>query len=283
MAGFAAEDLFLKRATAELPLGEILVVNGIIGGIIFTILALRRGEKPFAIAALRGILLVRNLAEATSVAFYLLALSLGSLAFVAAILQATPLVVTAAAAILLRERVGWRRWLSILVGLVGVLVILEPWKSGSDAAGLVMLVAVILLAARDVATRLIPARIGSMSVSAWGIFSTVPAGIALMLFRDEGFVLPTLIPAIDLLAALIFGLIGYYLLVSAMRLGEVSVVAPFRYTRLLFVAILAIVFLGESLSVAMIIGSVIVVGSGLYAFSRARRRNLGLSHRKNAR
>ncbi|MBN8629952.1 MAG: DMT family transporter, partial [Rhodobacterales bacterium] len=64
----------------------------------------------------------------------------------------------------------------------------------------------------------------------------------------------------------------YYAGVAAMRLGEVSVVAPFRYTRLVFAMVIAMIFLGERPAGTTLIGAAIVVGSGLYAFARERRR-----------
>ena len=84
-----------------------------------------------------------------------------------ALLQASPLVVTAGAALFLGETVGWRRWVSILVGFAGVMVILAPWDAEFDPTGLFTVACVVVLAARDLATRAMPARIGTFQVATW--------------------------------------------------------------------------------------------------------------------
>lgn len=276
MAAFAVEDLFLKRAAADMPPGQVLVINGLIGGTIFALLALRRGEQPFSLAAFRGHALARNLAEAVAALLYILVLALAPLSFAAALLQALPLMVTAGAALFLGETVGWRRWTSILVGLLGVMIILQPWNSGFDAIGLAMLASVAAVAVRDLVTRRMPATTGSMSLSCWGVYACVPGGVVLMIARDEALILPGGGASAGLAAAIVFGCIGYYMVVAAMRLGEVSVVAPFRYTRLVFSVLLAVVFLGERPTAAVMLGAAIVTASGLYVLSRERKRKAGL-------
>lgn len=276
MAGFAIEDLFLKRATLLLPPGEVLVINGVIGGAIFAALALARGERVASTEALRGAALLRNLGEAFAAFFYIIALALAPLALASALLQATPLIVTMGAALFLHEAVGWRRWLAVGAGFAGVLVILAPWQGGFDIAGLAMIVCVVTLAARDLATRRMKPALGTFSVSAWGYLATVPAGLLLLAVQGDPALLPPPRAALDLAGALAFGLFAYYAIVHAMRIGEVSAIAPFRYTRLVFAVALAVIFLGERPAAHVLIGSAIVVASGLYAFARERKRKAGL-------
>lgn len=278
MAAFAVEDLFLKQAAAVLPPGQVLAINGLVGGLVFWALAARRGEKVLTGDALRGIAGLRSLAEAAAAVFYILALALAPLTLVSALLQASPLVVVAGAALFLGERVGWRRWLSVLAGLGGVLVILQPWDAAFDPTGLLVVACVLVLAVRDLVTRAMPARLGTFTLSAWAYLGTVPAGLGLMAAMGQSLALPT--PALwgALGAALVAGLFGYYAVVAAMRLGEVSVVAPFRYSRLVFSVLLAVLVLGERPDATTLLGAAIVVGSGLYAFARERgRKRLSLA------
>ncbi|NPD15862.1 DMT family transporter [Xinfangfangia sp. D13-10-4-6] len=272
MAAFAVEDTFLKVAAISMPPGQVLVINGLLGGGIFAILAMMRGEKVFSLDALRGKALVRNLSEGVAAFTYLLALAIVPMAMASALLQASPLMITAGAALFLGETVGWRRWISIVTGFVGVMIILKPWESGIDIAGLSMVGCVIALSVRDLVTRRLPPHLGTMSLSAWGVLASVPAGLLLMLYRGDGFETPAPDKALVLGCAVFVGLIGYYLVVEAMRIGEVSAVAPFRYTRLVFAFLLAIVFLGEELSLNVLLGSGLVILSGLYMFGRARKR-----------
>jgi len=203
---------------------------------------------------------------------YILALALAPLTMTSALLQASPLVVVAGAALFLGEKVGWRRWVSILVGFAGVLVILEPWDASFDPTGLLTVACVLVLAVRDLSTRAIPERIGTFQVATWAYLGLVPAGAALMAGMGQSFVWPTHGQWAGLGGALVSGLFGYYAVVAAMRLGEVSVVAPFRYTRLVFAMIIAMIFLGERPQGSTLLGAAIVVGSGLYAFARERAR-----------
>lgn len=272
MAFFAVEDLFLKRSAEALPPGQVLALTGAAGACVFWALAAGKRQPVLSLEALRGAALWRTLSEAAAAVLYILALALAPLTMTSALLQASPLVVVAGAALFLGERVGWRRWASILVGFLGVLVILEPWGAAFDPTGLLTVGCVVVLAARDLLTRVMPARIGTFQVATWAYLGLVPAGAALMAGMGQAFVWPSPGQWAGLGGALISGLFGYYAVVAAMRLGEVSVVAPFRYTRLVFAMIIAMVFLGERPSATTLLGAAIVVGSGLYAFARERAR-----------
>lgn len=277
MAFFAIEDLFLKRAAEALPPGQVLALTGAAGACVFWLLAASRRQPILSRDALRGVPLLRSLSEAAAAIFYIIALAYAPLSMTSALLQASPLVVTAGAALFLGETVGWRRWTSITVGFLGVMVILSPWDAQFDPTGLFTVACVMVLAARDLATRAMPARIGTFQVAAWAYLSLVPAGAGLMAVMGQPFALPTPAQWLGLSGALVMGLFGYYAVVAAMRLGEVSVVAPFRYTRLVFALLVAMIFLGERPGPATLIGAAIVVGSGLYTFARERARNRRLS------
>lgn len=274
MAFFAIEDLFLKRAAEALPPGQVLALTGAFGAVVFWGLAASRGQPILRREALRGVPLLRNLSEAAAAVFYIIALAFAPLSMTSALLQASPLVVTAGAALFLGETVGWRRWTSILAGFAGVMVILAPWDAEFDPTGLFTVACVVVLAARDLATRAMPTRIGTFQVATWAYLALVPAGACLMAVMGQSFVMPTPAQWLGLSGALVMGLFGYYAVVAAMRLGEVSVVAPFRYTRLVFALLVAMIFLGERPSLTTLIGASIVVGSGLYAFARERSRRM---------
>lgn len=274
MAFFSVEDLFLKRSATALPPGEVLALLGAAGAAVFWALAASRGEKVLSRAALRGPALLRSLAEGGGAMLFLTALALAPLSLNAALLQASPLAVTAGAALFLGERVGWRRWASIAAGFAGVLVILAPWDARFEPAGLLTVACVLVITVRDLATRVMPAEIGTFQLAAWAYIALVPAGIALMVLVGTPPVLPEPGLWADLALALGAGLFGYYAVTAAMRLGEVSVVAPFRYVRIVFSVAIAMAFLAERPAAPTFVGAAIVVGSGLYAFARERQRRL---------
>jgi len=271
MAAFAFEDVFLKRAATALHPGQVMAMIGFAGAICFWAVAAAKGQPILTRRAFCRPALIRSLAEAGASMLYITALALIPLSINAALLQASPLVVTMGAALFLREPVGWRRWSAILVGFSGVLIILRPGTEGFEAAGLLTVACVFILAARDLSTRMMPADIGTFQLTTWAYIALVPAGLVLMVI---GGIQPMAIdPAqwTDLIGALITGLVGYWAVTQAMRAGDVSFVAPFRYSRLVFAIILAAIFFEERPDVWMLTGASLIIGSGLYTFARERR------------
>jgi drug/metabolite transporter (DMT)-like permease len=240
--------------------------------LVFWALAAMKRQPILTRRALQGAPLIRALSEAAATMLYITALALIPLSINSALLQASPLVVTMGAALFLGEKVGWRRWTAIGVGFLGVLIVLQPWNDGFQAAGILTVLCVIVLASRDLATRAMPEDIGTFQLVTWAYIALIPAGLILMALGGDG---PSAIDptrSFDLMMALISGLFGYYAVTAATRLGEAAVIAPFRYTRLVFALILAMLVLGERPGPAMLIGAALIIGSGLYTFTRERMR-----------
>jgi len=269
MAGFAVEDMFLKAAGRTLPLGQILLLFGLGGLVAFCFLARRKGQRIWSSHYLSPAIIVRSAFEATGRVFYALAFLLIPLSVASAILQATPLVVIATAAVLLGERVGWRRWAAVGVGLGGVLLILRPGLAGFDASAMLAVIGMIGFAGRDIATRMAHGSLSNLQLGICGFGVLTAAGAGLLLWQG-GARVPTGIEAGYLFAATCFGVFAYNCLTVAMRTGEVGAVTPWRYTRLVFAMILGIGVFGEHPDMLTIVGSVIVVASGTFALLRAR-------------
>lgn len=266
MAGFAVEDVFVKAAAQTLPLGQVLLTIGLLGMLIFAAMAARKGEALLPPAFLSRPMLIRCGFEITGRLFYGLAITLTALSTTSAILQATPLVVVAGAALVFGERVSAQRWLAVLIGFVGVLVILRP---GSDFSALSLLAVVGLLgfAGRDLATRAAPKGLSNRQLGALGFAMLATAGAILMVVNG-GATVPTAQGLMYLAGGTVFAMLGYHALTYAMRTGEVSAVTPFRYTRLVFAMVLAIALFGERPDFATWIGAALVVGSGIFALTR---------------
>jgi drug/metabolite transporter (DMT)-like permease len=270
MAGFAVEDMFLKAAAKHMPLGQALLIFGLIGAVAFALLALRKGEAVFHPAALSRPLLIRSGFEVTGRLFYSLAIALTPLSVASAILQATPLVVVAGAAILFGETVGWRRWTAILLGFAGVLVILRPGLEGFDALSLFTILGLIGFAGRDLATRAAPPALSNLQLGVYGLAMLAVAG-AILLAVSGGARIPDAMGAVLIVATAAFGVFAYFALTVAMRTGDVSAVTPFRYTRLVFAMILGVLVFGERPDALTLLGSALVVGAGIYALLSGRR------------
>lgn len=271
MAGFAVEDMFLKSVTAHIPLGQALLIFGLSGAAFFAILTKRAGEALLHPALLSRPLLIRSSFEVTGRLFYSLAIALTPLSTASAILQATPLVVVAGAALLFGERVGWRRWTAIAIGFAGVLLILRPGVEGFSLLSLVTVAGMIGFAGRDLATRAAPPALSNRQLGLIGMAMLAVAG-AVILAVTGGARLPDLTATALLAGVTVFGIFAYNALTIAMRTGEVSVVTPFRYTRLVFAMILGIAVFHERPDALTLAGSALIVASGLYTLARARRR-----------
>ena len=140
-------------------------------------------------------------------------------------------------------------------GFVGVMVILGPWDAAFDPTGLLTVACVLVLAVRDLSTRVMPARIGTFQVAAWAYLGLVPAGALLMAVMGQTFVMPTPAQWLGLGGALVTGLFGYYAVVAAMRLGEVSVVAVSLKKQLVHGLQLSISTAYEGAGVASMVGT----------------------------
>jgi drug/metabolite transporter (DMT)-like permease len=270
MAGFAIEDMFLKTAAQQVPVGQILMIFGAGGAIGFAILAKRQGARLLNPEIFSRAILMRAMFEVMGRLFFTLALALTPLSSVSAILQATPLVVVAGAALFFGEKVGWRRWSAIAAGFVGVLVVLRPGMDGFTPLSVLAVLGMLGFAGRDLATRAAPKTLSNLTLGVYGFAVLVPTGAALLAWTG-GAVVPDAQSGFALAAGTMVGIAAYFALTVAMRTGEVSLVTPFRYTRLLFALILSVLVFAERPDAATLLGSAIIVGSGIYTLLRGRK------------
>lgn len=271
MAAFACEDALLKALSGAIPTGQLLAVIGFAGMAVFGLWIALSPEGLRLRHLLRPPVALRNLCEAICAITFVTALATGDLSIASAILQAQPLLMTLGAALFLGERVGWRRWLSIAAGFLGVLLIVKPGTAAFEVSSIFAIVAVLALAVRDLVTRRLPPEVGSGLLSAGAFGSMGLAGLALMLAGVQGAVMPTAGQGALMAATLCFGLLGYITMVIATRIAEIAVIAPFRYSRLLFAMALAVTLFGERPDALTLAGAALIAGAGIYAMWREAR------------
>jgi len=276
MAGFTINDAITKLLIETMQLGQILFLRGLFATILILGLAWSSGVRADLRRLRHPMVAARTLCELGATITFIAALAHLPLANISAVLQMLPLAVTMGAALFFGESVGWRRWLAILVGVFGVMVIVRPGFDGFSVFSLLALVTVMFSATRDLVTRLIPDDVPSMLVSATtAIAVTVTGGF----IAAAGSWTPVSSAELGLLAcAAILLIVGYQFIIMAMRQGDISMVAPFRYTALVWALVLGYVLFGEVPDAAMIVGAVAIVLSGLYTLYRERR----LGHSKPA-
>lgn len=270
MLGFALADTFIKLTLGALPVGQVVAIFGFGGAAIFGGWAACKRERVFDPDLFTRPFVFRLASEVAATMCFIIALAAIDLSLLSAIIQANPLLITLGAAVFLGANVGWRRWMAILIGLLGVLIIVRPGMDGFDVNSLWALGAAVGLTGRDLATRAISRDVSTLLLSAWGFAAAGVAGLILLAVTG-GAAMPDGLLTLQLIAALIFVLIAYYAVTAAMRVGDIPVVTPFRYTRLVFALVLAFFVLNERPDMWTLIGASIVIATGLYTLWRERR------------
>lgn len=276
MAAFSIEDMLIKAAANIVPVGLILALFGLGGMMIFILLTWKKDEVVIHPAILSRPILVRAGCEVIGRLTFVLAITLTSLSSASAILQATPLIAIIGAAFFFGEKVGLKRWIAVLIGFIGVLMIIRPGLEAFESASLFAVIATLGFAGRDLATRGAPKVLSNMQLGVYGFFVLIPTGIAMMLYSGEPMQIDFL-SSIQITGAIIFGVIAYNALTIAMRTGDVSVVSPFRYTRLLFALVLGVFVFGENPDLMTLLGSLLIVVSGGYTLIQSRKKAVSVN------
>jgi drug/metabolite transporter (DMT)-like permease len=273
MAAFTINDAFMKSVTMTLPLYQTIGMRGLIAVIGLGLLVLVTRAYRFRPNRRDGkLILLRSLADVAATILFLEALLRMPLANLSAILQALPLLITLAAALVYGDRIGWRRMTAILVGLVGVLIIIRPGTEGFDRWAILGVASVLCVVVRDLAVRQIQGQLPSALVA-------LGAAVAVTLMGWGGAALQGVQPvasweAAKVLGAGLFLIVGYLTSVMAMRQGDIGMVAPFRYTSLLWAIVLGVLVFGDLPDIWTLTGATIVVSAGLFTLWRERRLRL---------
>lgn len=270
MAAFTLNDTMMKTMAGQIPLFQLLFLRGLLTTVAVAAIAWRTGALNTRLPRREwGIVALRTLAEIGAAYFFLTALFNMPIANVTAILQALPLTITLAAALFLREPVGWRRLVAIVVGFAGVMLIIRPGAADFNFYSLYTLAAVGFVTLRDLSTRRLSRATPSM-------FVTLVTSAAIMTFFGVASLTGDWVPMggreVGLTAGAALMVIGGYLFsIMVMRVGEIGFVAPFRYTGLIWALVLGWAVFGEWPEPLTLLGAAIVAGSGIYTLWRESR------------
>jgi drug/metabolite transporter (DMT)-like permease len=269
MAAFTFNDACMKSVNADLPLFQAIFLRGVLTTTALGIIAWRAGALPIRIPRRDWKLVIwRALGEVASTVTFLLALRQMPLANLSAIMQSLPLAVTLAAAVVLRSPVGWRRLGAILIGFCGVILIVRPGTEGFDHWALLGIASVGFVVLRDLATRGLSPAVPSAGVALLAATSvTVTAALAVPF---DGWEPVTPLAWAKIGAAAGFLIVGYLTVVMTMRVGDIAIVAPFRYTALVFALVLGWLVFDQFPDEWTLLGAVIIMATGVYTFHRER-------------
>ena len=267
MCAFTFNDAFMKSLSDELPLFQAVFFRGLAAVVFLTILCRLLGQLRFDFPARDWWLVaLRTAGEVGGTYFFLTALFHMPIANVSAILQALPLSVSLAAALFLREPLGWRRMTAIVIGFAGVLLIIQPGGADFSSYSLYALASVACVTLRDVAVRRLSRAVPSVFVALVAAVGVTMLGAIGSLFIEWAAF--TTKSALQLTGASLFLIVGYICSVAAMRVGEIAFVAPFRYSSLLVALILGVVIFGEWPNALALTGATLVVATGLFTLYR---------------
>jgi drug/metabolite transporter (DMT)-like permease len=269
MAGFTTGDAITKSLLETMNVGQVILVRGVFATTLIALVCWRRGAFARRAHLMHPMVALRSLGELCGSIFFTLALSHMPLANLSAVMQALPLAVSMAAALFLGEAVGWRRWLAISIGFAGVMVIVRPGFEGFNSFSLLAMMAVLSFAIRDLATAKVPKEVPTMLISAVTAAVVTVTGAALIV-PFGGWSTMSIGGTALLAAAAVILLLSYQCIILALRLGDISFAAPFRYTALLCAIAYGYFLFGEVPDAYFLIGAAIVVASGLYTLYRER-------------
>jgi len=270
MACFVANDAVVKFVSQSLPAEQLIFLRGLFATLLLLAIAHAMGATPRMGALLERRVLVRALLDAFATVTYLTSLFHLPIGNATAINMATPLFITLFAVVALGERVGPGRWLAIATGFTGVLLVVQPSGTAFNAYALLCLGGTLLHASRDLMTRTIDRGIPSILI-------TLSTAVAVMLlaglwslFSDWQPVAAWQLALLALASVFLSG--GYFLLTVSMRGGEMSLIAPFRYTGLLFALVLGYLVWGDVPNALAWAGIALLVTAGLYVLHSERTR-----------
>ena len=267
MICFAVNDAVIKSLGGVLPIFQTLAVRGGIVVIVLAVMVMRSGWRVQELRCRdKMILLLRVAAEVGAAFFIVTALFNMELANMTAILQILPLTIPLAAFIFLGEPLGWRRLLAIFIGFLGMLFIVKPGSDGFNVYSLFCLAAVICVTIRDLTARSLGAKLSSQEMSLFAAIGVFGAASVATMF--EPWVAISLTSWAALCGSSLAILLGYLVSVYAIRTGDVSFTAQFRYIGLIAALILGYVFFGEWPDRLALMGAAIIVGTGAFTLYR---------------
>lgn len=268
MAGFGINDIIVKHAANSLDIGQTLLIRGLFATILLWLIAKSTGNMRPLRSLFQPAMLIRAIAELLATLTFLIALFNIPIANATAILQALPLAVTLGAALFFGEKIGWQRTAAIFAGFMGVLIIIRPGMEGFTIYSIAVLFAVLFCTIRDLSTRFISNKIPTLFIALFSSTLVTLSGAGLSFYEDWTHVDYASFGWLFLASG--FLILGYFCIAGSMRAGDVGVIVPFRYSILIYAIIAGIIFFDEIPDLMTIIGSLIIVGTGVFTIYRER-------------
>jgi drug/metabolite transporter (DMT)-like permease len=266
---FTLADASMKLVSATLPTGETVFVRSFSTALILTAAAFVTGAILSLRRALVPIMGWRSAGDVASSLFFQSGLARMPFADIMGVLQLVPLSLTAASALFLGERVGWRRWTAVVIGLVGALLVIKPGSSAFNPWAILAVLSVLCATLRDVATRRLDPTLSPLVILMISQFVVALGGLGCTTF--EAWSIPTMYEFVHLMIASVFSLAGHLCVIHSLRSGEISTVAPFRYAGMVWAVLLGLLLWNQLPDAYSFAGILILMSAGLYTFFREQK------------
>ena len=273
MAMISSNDMLMKLSSAELGVGQLLFVRGGLAVILFSVFIKLSGRPLLPRHAFGRWNGLRALCECCATICFITGLTLLPIAIASTLVWTTPMLLTLAAATLLKESVTTSRWVAVFVGFLGVLFVTNPFGESFSMAMLLPLLAAVFVTLRDLMTRRIDAGVDSLYVVLATLVVVTVAGFIMALFDWR----PVSLARVGwlTLSALFLGA-GFLCQISAVRKGELSFIAPFSYTGILVAVFWGYMVWQQWPSHLTFAGIALIVSSGMYILTVGRISRRGL-------
>lgn len=267
MTMISTNDALIKSVSEVFSVSQILAVRGVIACLVFGALIKLSGRPLFPRLMLDRPNLLRGILEVATTLCFVTGLSLLPIATATTLVWTSPILLTVVGAVLLKERVTASRWTAVLAGFTGVVLITQPFGAGFSAAMVLPIMAAFFLAIRDFVTRRIDPRLGSFTVTLTTLLLVTVCGTLLSWFAwhplEQAQVIKLAFSAV-LLAS------GFYCMIEAVRIGDLSFVAPFAFTAVLMALLLGYFVWHDVPTPSMLAGVALIVGACIYIFRHGR-------------
>ena len=273
MAMISSNDMLMKLSSTELGVGQLLFVRGSLAVILFSAFIKLSGRPLLPRHAFGRWNGLRALCECVATVCFITGLTLLPIATASTLVWTTPMLLTLAAATLLKEDVTTGRWVAVCVGFLGVLLVTNPFGESFSMAMLLPLLAAVFVTLRDLMTRRIDSNVDSLYVVLATLTVVTVAGFLMALFDWR----PVSLARVGwlTLSALFLGA-GFLCQISAVRKGELSFIAPFSYTGILVAVFWGYLVWQQLPSHLTFAGIALIVSSGMYILTVGRISRRGL-------
>jgi drug/metabolite transporter (DMT)-like permease len=284
---FTVQDVIIKWISGDYPVTQILATRSLVAFVpLFILLHLDGGLHGVSGRRLGRLLLRAGLLFASYTTYYL-AIAAIPLAEAVSLFYTAPLFIVALCGPMLQERVGPRRWIAVVVGFLGAVVMCRPGADVIDPAALLSLFSAALYALAQVMARdLGPTYRASVMALAQNTVNLV-AALAIGFVAGDGayagathpslafllraWAMPTMIDLLLMAVTGVIAAIAIWFLTQAYRIAEANVIAPFEYTSIVWVVLLAYLIWGEVPEPFTVVGGLLIVAAGIYVLRAARR------------